>query len=79
MTEVTFFEDFHCFEYHTPRGAAQRFRYFLYSPVYECIPLSCRATTSCECPPEQAVYSSQFLPLRLGRGAGDGAADDREE
>ena len=79
MTEVTFFEDFHCFEYHTPRGAAQRFRYFLYSPVYECIPLSCHATTCRECPPERAVYSSDFLPLRLGHGSEARAGNDLDE
>jgi len=78
MTEVTFFEDFHCFEYHTPRGAAQRFRYFLYSPVYECIPLSCRATTCRECPPEPAVYSSDFLTLRIVRCFEDRPVNERD-
>lgn len=65
MTEVTFFEDFHCFEYHTPQGAAPRFRYFLYSPVYERIPFFSRLSTQSEWRCEPAVYSSEFLSCKL--------------
>lgn len=67
MTEVTFFEDFHCYEYHTPQGAAPRFRYFLYAPVYERIPLLWRFTTQRELLQEKVVYSSDFLPSRITR------------
>ncbi len=67
MTEVTFFEDYHCFEYHTPGGAMPRFRYFLYAPVYERIPLLWRFTTQRPLPCEPAVYSSDFLPLSLSK------------
>jgi hypothetical protein len=67
MTEVTFFEDYHCFEYHTPQGAAPRFRYFLYAPVYERIPLPWRSTTQRPLPCEPAAYSSDFVPLSLSR------------
>jgi hypothetical protein len=67
MTKVKFFEDFHCFEYHTPREAAQRFRYFLYSPVYERIALFSMVSTQCDLACEKTVYSSDFLPSRLAR------------
>jgi hypothetical protein len=67
MTKVTFFEDFHCFEYHSPQGAAQRFRYYLYSPVYDCIPLVACSSTSSAHPRVAAVYSSDFLPSRSTR------------
>ena len=65
MTEVTFFEDFHCFEYHTPHGAAQRFRYYLYSPVYECVPFFITLSTRGEFAQENVVYSSDFIPTRV--------------
>ena len=67
MTEVTFFEDFHCFEYHSAQGLAPRFRYFLYSPVYDRIPLFVRATTHCPQAHERPVYSCDFMPLSLAR------------
>ncbi|MCU0275503.1 MAG: hypothetical protein MUF02_01360 [Acidobacteria bacterium] len=67
MTEVTFFEDFHCFEYHTPQGAAQRFRYYLYSPVYERIPFFITILTQGEFAQEKVTYSSDFIPCRLAR------------
>ena len=67
MTEVTFYEDFHCFEYYTPKGAPQRFRYYLYSPVYTLPPAAHSSTTNLEFPWERAVYSSDFLPSRLFR------------
>jgi hypothetical protein len=67
MTEVTFFEDYHCFEYHTPQGAVPRFSYFLYVPVYERIPLRWRFTTQRPLPCETAVYSSDFLPFSLSK------------
>lgn len=65
MTKVTFYQDFHCFEYHSPRDAQQRFRYYLYSPVYECIPLFITFSTQRDFPQEKAVYSSDFLPSRI--------------
>ena len=67
MTKVTFFEDFHCFEYHSRQGAPQRFRYYLYSPVYECIPVVACSSTFWEHPCEKAVYSSDFLPSQAAR------------
>lgn len=67
MTEVTFFEDFHCFEYHSAQGLAPRFRYFLYSPVYERIPLFARVTTHCPQAPEPPAYSCDFIPLSLAK------------
>jgi hypothetical protein len=71
MTKVTFFEDFHCYEYHTPRGTAQRFRYYLYSPVYERIPFFSRFSTQRDLPGEAAVYSSDFIPSRIAQRLGD--------
>jgi len=65
MTKVTFFEDFHCFEYHSPQDAQQRFRYYLYSPAYERIPPFPVFSTQCDLSPEEAVYSSDFLPSRI--------------
>jgi hypothetical protein len=67
MTKVTFFEDFHCFEYHTLEGAPQRFRYYLYSPVYASIPHFPMFSTQREFPREKTVYSSDFIPCRLFR------------
>jgi hypothetical protein len=67
MTKVTFFEDYHCFEYHSPQDAQQRFRYYLYSPVYECIPFFCKFSTQRDLPGEAAVYSSDFMPSRVTR------------
>ena len=67
MTEVTFFEDFHCFEYHSAQGLAPRFRYFLYSPVYESIPLFARVTTHCPQAHERPVFSCDFIPLSLAK------------
>ncbi|MBN2345661.1 MAG: hypothetical protein JXO51_04660 [Candidatus Aminicenantes bacterium] len=67
MTEVTYFEDFHCYEYHTLQDASQRFRYCLYAPVYESILVAGHCTTQWEYPREKAVYSSGFLPCRLVR------------
>jgi len=67
MTEVTFFEDFYCFEYHTLHDAPQRFRYYLHSPVYEGIPFLSRLSTHCELVCERTVHSSDFLPCRLVR------------
>lgn len=67
MTEVTFFEDFHCFEYHTPQGAAPRFRYFLYTPAYGGVSFFSRRSTQRPLPQEPVVYSSDFIPLRLAR------------
>ncbi len=67
MTEVTFYEDFHCFEYYTPKGATQRFLYYLYSPVYTLPPVAHSSTTNLEFPSEKAVYSSDFLPSRCAR------------
>lgn len=71
MTKVTFFEDFHCFEYHTPRGTAQRFRYYLYSPIYERIPFFSRFTTQCALRQEKTVCSCDFLPSRVARRLND--------
>jgi hypothetical protein len=71
MTKVTFFEDFHCFEYHTAQGAAQRFRYYLYSPVYERIPPFPMFSTHCEPRCEPAAYSSDFLPSRAAERLDD--------
>ena len=71
MTEVTFFEDFYCFEYHTQRDNTQRFRYWLYSPVYELPPpVGHCGTTMLDFQRERAVYSSDFLPSRLFRQSG---------
>lgn len=67
MTEVTFFEDFHCFEYHSTQGLAPRFRYFLHSPVYDRIPLFARVTTHRRQAQEMPVYSSDFIPFSLAR------------
>ncbi len=67
MTEVTFFEDYHCFEYHSAQGVPQRFRYCLYSPVYDGILLSCRSSTQWEYPLEKTVYSNDFIPSRVAR------------
>ena len=71
MTKVTFFEDYHCFEYHTRHEAPQRFRYFLYSPVYESIPLASGSSTCREYAREETVFSSDFLPFRFDRGLND--------
>lgn len=65
MTKVTFFEDFHCFEYHSPRDAQQRFRYYLYAPVYERIPAFPVFSTQCELLAEKTAYSSDFIPSRI--------------
>jgi len=67
MTKVTFFEDFHCFEYHSRRCASQRFRYFLYAPVYESIPIVSSSSTASYCPGERTVFSSDFIPGREAR------------
>jgi len=67
MTKVKFFEDFHCFEYHSRRGVPQRFHYYLYSPVYEFIPVVSNFSTGWEYPREKTVYSSDFLPSRITR------------
>jgi hypothetical protein len=67
MTEVTFFEDFHCFEYHSVQGFAPRFRYLLYSPVYDRIPLLACVTTHRPQAQEKPVYSSDFIPLSLAK------------
>jgi len=64
MTKVTFFEDYHCFEYHSPQDAQQRFRYYLYSPVYECIPFSFTFSTQRPLEYESTVHSSDYLPSR---------------
>jgi len=71
MTKVTFFEDFHCFEYHSRQGAPQRFRYYLYSPVYESIPMVANSTTYWKHPQEKTVYSSDFLPGQAARYSED--------
>jgi len=71
MTKVTFFEDFHCFEYHSPRDAQQRFRYYLYSPVYERVPPFPVFSTQCELVAEKAAYSSDFLPSRVAERLDD--------
>jgi hypothetical protein len=67
MTKVIFFEDFHCFEYHSRRYAPQRFHYYLYSPVYEFIPLVSSSATGRVYPREATVFSSDFLPSRVFR------------
>jgi len=67
MTEVIFFEDFYCFEYHSPKGSQQRFRYYLYAPVYVSIPLLSSSTTLGEMAWEKPVFSSDFLPSRITR------------
>jgi hypothetical protein len=67
MTKVKFFEDFHCFEYHSPRESPQRFRYYLYSPVYERIALFSVFSTQCDLSREKTVFSSDFLPGRSTR------------
>ncbi len=65
MTEVTFFEDFYCFEYHSRQGATQRFRYFLYLPVYASCPALSSSSTQREFDCEKMVLSSDFLPSRV--------------
>jgi hypothetical protein len=72
MTKVTFFEDFHCFEYHSPQGTPQRFRYYLYSPVYESIPMVAYSLTHWEYSREKTVYTSDFLPSRIAWQLKDG-------
>jgi len=67
MTEVKFFEDFYCFEYQTSQGSAQRFHYYLYSPVYEFFPFVLSASTQWEYSIEATVFSSDFLPGRIFR------------
>jgi len=67
MTKVTFFEDFYCFEYHSRHEAPQRFRYFLYSPVYSFCPGLSSSTTQREYDRVQAVHSGEFIPIRLSR------------
>jgi len=79
MTKVTFYEDFHCFEYHSPQDAQQRFRYYLYSPVYECVPFFCRFSTLRELGQEKAVYSSDFLPSRIAQCLGDPGSNLRDK
>ncbi len=67
MTEVTFFEDFHCYEYHTPGGAAPRFRYFLYAPVYQQIRFFSQCSTERQLPRLPAAFSSEFVPVSLAK------------
>ncbi len=67
MTEVTFFEDFHCYEYHSPRGAAPQFRFFLYAPVYQQENFLSRGSTHCPLPRLPAAHSSEFVPLSLAK------------
>jgi len=67
MTKVTFFEDFHCFEYHSRQGAPQRFRYYLYSPVYESIRVVANSSTYWEYAEERTVYSCDFLHGQAAR------------
>jgi hypothetical protein len=76
MTKVTFFEDFHCFEYHTRQGAPQRFRYYLFSPVYVFFPVVSSLSTQWEHPVEKTVFSCDFLPSRFTR---EFEPRDREE
>lgn len=71
MTEVTFFEDYHCFEYHTPQDAAPRFRYFLYSPVYERIAFFSRLSTHFPLAHEPMIHSGDFIPVRLAQRSND--------
>jgi hypothetical protein len=71
MTKVTFFEDYHCFEYHTHHEAPQRFRYFLYSPVYVSIHLASGSSTYREYAREETVFSSDFLPSRVAQRLDD--------
>jgi hypothetical protein len=72
MTKVKFFEDFHCFEYHSRRRGPQRFRYYLYSPVYEVIPLVSSSATWWEYPNEKTVFSSDFIPSRVAHESDPG-------
>lgn len=67
MTEVTFFEDFHCYEYQALHGGRQRFRYYLFSPVYESRPFLYRLSTHCELARERPVHSAEFIPGRVFR------------
>jgi len=67
MTEVTFFEDFYCFEYHSRLEAPQRFRYYLVSPVYAFSPALFSSSTQLEFDRQETVLSSDFLPSRLAR------------
>jgi hypothetical protein len=71
MTKVTFFEDYHCFEYHTRHEAPQRFRYFLYSPVYESIHLASGSLAFREYAHEETVFSCDFLPSRVAQRLDD--------
>jgi hypothetical protein len=76
MTEVTFFEDYYCFEYHTLQRAPQRFRYWLFSPVYALPPVAVSSMTDRELPQERAVYSSDFFPSRALHSSGPGIEDE---
>jgi hypothetical protein len=67
MTEVTYFEDFYCFEYHSRQEAPQRFRYYLHSPVYAFCPALSSSSTQRDFDREETVLSSDFLPSRLAR------------
>ncbi len=76
MTEVTFFEDYYCFEYHTLQSAPQRFRYWLFSPVYALPPVAVSSMTSRDYLPEKEVYSSDFLPSMATCSSGLGNEDE---
>lgn len=67
MTKVTFFVDFHCFEYQASHGARQRIHYYMHSQVYDLFPVTLSASTRWEYAREKTVFSSDFLPSRVFR------------